>query len=284
MIACRRAKHATWSGSIRCAKTTPRHRKGHPFSVNWKSGATSPPSSALPRTSAGSCARALLISRRVGARPGSVAGTRCRTGPIREVRLRAARLAGWTARLRPRAARRSRVRFPAKAELALDDPQACPGAHRHAVMTSEPRRHRPRVPHVTRAHDRKPLGQFGSVAQGTVERRPQPLCSCTVVQHPWRGPKGWVVTNMLAMKAVQQCYPVTGFVLHELDDVAFHAPPLCAPKRAQRDGRRWRHRQRQPSRVRAVASVFGMIASSNCSPSWSMARSTMWSSKMFMST
>ena len=88
------------------------------------------------------------------------------------------------------------------------------------------------VPTRTRSNQPQAVGQFGSVAEWTVERRSEPGITPSGIQDPLSKQERWAMTNVLAMPARELRYPVAHFVLVVAGNRSLHE--FSVPRRPDR--------------------------------------------------
>jgi hypothetical protein len=109
-----------------------------------------------------------------------------------------------------------------------------PGPSCDAMSTEQARRHRVLVPLLTRSHQRESIGQFGSVTQGTVERRTESQCPALGFQHPLSELEWRTVTNVLAMAARKLGHPVAFLVAVVAANRSLHDPNVSTSPTSKR--------------------------------------------------
>ncbi len=119
--------------------------------------------------------------------------------------------------------RRSRSR---KAQPSALDDDPPPGARRDTVGSAQTGRHCSLVPDRASPHPTQPLGQFGPIAERTVQGCPQPIEPPAGVEHPGSDLKWGPVVDVLVVPARQLGHPVANLVLVVAGDRSLHGPSV----------------------------------------------------------
>ncbi len=116
--------------------------------------------------------------------------------------------------------RRRGRRSKAQSSAMDDDPP--PGANRDTVGSAQTGRYGPLVPDRACAYPTELLGQFGPIAERTIQGRPEPADPPARVEHPGSELKWRPVADVLIVSACQLGHPVASFVLVVAGDRSLH--------------------------------------------------------------